>query len=528
LPFTQIPHTSRLFADFLYHYDRVRAFYPHEPLSREWAAGQAQTIQYDPERRSRMADILGRQNRSWGASEATLRNIDRLRRGASAVVTGQQVGLFGGPAYSIYKALTAVKVAEEFSQAGVDSVPVFWLATEDHDFAEIATAVLPGERGELERITLASTAPQPDLPVGSIALGPQVAEAVKHAREILGDSAAADVLAQCYTPDTTWGSAFARLFCRVFSRLGLVVLDPSDPDVHRIGAPIFSAVIERATELNRAVTERGKALTAAGYHEQVKVTSASTFLFRMVNGERVALRKVNGGFAAGEEKFSANDLAKRAADAPEEFSASAVLRPVLQDFLLPTVAACGGPAEIAYYAQSGPLFEALLGRVTPILPRFSATLVDPREARVLDKYGIGVADLVRGGVAAELLASRALPAQLEEQFAGAMESLNQSVSGVTESLDQLDHTLVEAANRTASKMRYQLQRLHGRAARALLRRSEVIAGHAAQLTAAIYPDGGLQERLIGGIYLLARYPDLLDTLQPAVGTSCPDHKIIRL
>jgi uncharacterized protein YllA (UPF0747 family) len=127
-----------------------------------------------------------------------------------------------------------------------------------------------------------------------------------------------------------------------------------------------------------------------------------------------------------------------------------------------------------------------------------------------------------------LLASRALPPQLEQQFAGAMESLNQSLGGVTASVDQLDHTLLDAANRAAAKMRYQLQRLHGRAARALLRRSEVIAGHAAQLTASIYPDGGLQERLIGGIYFLARYPELLDTLLPAVETSCPDHKIIRL
>ena len=482
----------------------------------------------DPARRARVAGILERQNRGWGASEAALSNIDRLRRGAGALVTGQQVGLFGGPAYSLYKALSAVKVAEEFTQGGVETVPVFWLATEDHDFAEIATGVLPGAAGELQRITMESSA-RPDVPVGAIVLGEQIAAAVRKARETLGDSAAADLLEQCYTADATWGSAFARLFCRVFSRLGLVVIDPSDPELHEVAAPIFQAVIEKTTDLNRAVTERGKALVKAGYHEQVKVTAASTFLFRMVDGERVALRRVNGGFAAGEEKFSPADLARRAAETPQQFNAAVLLRPVLQDYLLPTTAVVGGPAEIAYYAQSGPLFEALLGRVTPVLPRFSATLVDERDGRLLDKYRVSVADLVRSGSIAELLASRALPPQLEQQFSSAGQMMNKTLGEITASLDQLDHTLVDAAHGAAAKMRYQLESLHGRAARALLRRSEIIAGHAAQLTAMFYPDGALQERVIGGVHFLARYgTELLDTLQPAIETSCPDHKIIRL
>jgi bacillithiol biosynthesis cysteine-adding enzyme BshC len=529
LPFTQIPHTSRLFADYLYHFDRVQDFYPHSPLSRDWAAVQAQSVTMDPARRARVAAILERQNRAWGASEAALSNIERLRGGAAAILTGQQVGLFGGPAYSLYKALSAVKVAQEFIQAGVDAVPVFWLATEDHDFAEIATAVLPGASGELQRITVESSSARPDVPVGSIVLGEQVAAAVRQARETLGDSTAADLLEQCYTPDATWGSAFARLFCRVFSRLGLVVIDPSDPELHEVAAPIFQGTVEQVAELNRVVVDRGKALVKAGYHEQVKVTAASTFLFRMVNGERVALRRVNGGFAAGEEKFSPADLARRAAEAPQEFSASVLLRPVVQDFLLPTVAVVGGPAEIAYYAQSGPLFEGLLGRVTPILPRFSATLVDQREARLLDKYRVSVADLVRCGSIAELLASRALPPQLEQQFSAAAQSMSKTLTEITASLDQLDHTLVDAAQRSGAKMRYQLERLHGRAARSLLRRSEIIARHAAQLTAVLYPDGALQERVTGGIHFLARYgTELLDTLQPAVETSCPDHKVIRL
>jgi uncharacterized protein YllA (UPF0747 family) len=155
--------------------------------------------------------------------------------------------------------------------------------------------------------------------------------------------------------------------------------------------------------------------------------------------------------------------------------------------------------------------------------------VDERDGRLLDKYSVNVADLVRSGSIAELLASRALPPQLEQQFSTAAQSMNKTLAEITASLDHLDHTLVDAAQRAGAKMRYQLESLHGRAARALLTRSEIIASHAAQLTAVLYPDGMLQERLIGGVHFLSRYgTELLDTLQPAVETSCPDHKIIRL
>jgi bacillithiol synthase len=142
LPFTQVPHTTRLFLDYLSYSPSVRGMYPRSPIFSEWVKDEAGRVVYDGARRGKVSEILERQNRAWGASAKALANIERLKRGAVAAVTGQQVVLFGGPLFSIFKALTAVKLAEEATAAGVDCVPIFWLATEDHDLAEVNQVAL--------------------------------------------------------------------------------------------------------------------------------------------------------------------------------------------------------------------------------------------------------------------------------------------------------------------------------------------------------------------------------------------------
>src|SRR3981081_4068577 len=156
LPFGQIPHTTRLFLDFLAYSPKVQPFYPRSPYFKEWVREEASAPLYDSSRRERVSAILKRQNESWNASSQTLTNLERLRNGASAVVTGQQVGLFGGPTFAIYKALTAVKLAEEATAAGVDAVPVFWLATSDHDLVEVNHVSLPGPNGVLQTLSTSS------------------------------------------------------------------------------------------------------------------------------------------------------------------------------------------------------------------------------------------------------------------------------------------------------------------------------------------------------------------------------------
>ena len=534
LPFTLIPHTTPLFTDLLYNYPKVSKFYPHSPDLAQWAREEAKAIRYDASRRQTVAGVLERQNRAWGASAETLKNLDRLRAGASCVVTGQQVGLLGGPLFAIFKALGAIRLAERATELGVDCVPVFWLATEDHDLEEINHATLLGGGGSLQRV-ITPTQGVPDAPVGDIRFGEEIRQPLEDAAAALGDSEITDLLRRCYQPGETLGSAFARLFSALVGRWGVIMLDASDPELHALARPVYRAAIERAEELDQALLERDRELLSSGYHDQVKVTELSTLLFTIENGSRVVIHRGNGvarpaGFRIGQEKISGEELVQRIEAEPHHFSANVLLRPVVQDYLLPTLAYTGGPAECAYFAQAGVVYEKLLGRVTPAVPRFSATLVEPKAAGLLERYTLQLTDVFHGPERLrELLAERALPADLKSAFQTAAESLQACLARIESSLARLDPTLVDAAQRAGSKMRYQLHGLQGKAARAELMRSEVLDRHASLLSNLLFPHKNLQERETAGVSFLARHGmELLERLYEAAASGCPDHQVVWL
>src|SRR5215469_10859003 len=529
LPFTQIPHTTRLFLDFLSYSPKIRGFYPSSPNISDWLTRN--TKRYDPARRLRVSDILERQNRSWSASAKSITNIERLRRGASAVVTGQQVGLFGGPFFSLLKALTAVKLAEEATAAGVDSVPIFWLATNDHDLAEVNHTKILSPDGLREIATLSRGVD--DAPVGTVTFGTEIEEAVKATTDILGPVPAMDLLRESYRPGETLGSAFARLFANLFGEFGVVLMDPSDVDFHRLAQPIYKAAIECAQKIDEALLARGTELESAGYHQQVKVTPSSTLLFILKDGARIPIhRRVNGDnsleFLIKDEKLSQEQLLRQIAEKPDDFNPNVLLRPIVQDHLLPTLAYTGGSAEVAYFAQVGVVYEKLLGHVTPILPRFSATVVEPKAKSLVERYRLELTDAFRGEDALrEKAAASTFPEELQAAFDRAARSLEQSLGTVKHALERLDKTLIEATDNAASKMQHQLESLRARAARAELRQSEVIGRHAQQLSNSLFPNRVLQEREVGAIYFLARYGvEFLQVLDDTLESSCHDHQVV--
>jgi bacillithiol synthase len=538
LPFTQIPHTTRLFTDFLAYSPDVRAFYPHSPRFNEWAQQQTSAIQYDSNRREQVSAILRRQNESFGASSQTFENIDRLRAGAGAIVTGQQVGLFGGPMFAIYKALTAVKLAEEASAAGINTVPIFWLASNDHDLAEVNHVSLPRPDGLLHTITTFSHGVA-GAPVSDVRFGEEIVPVVEEAASLLGESEATELLRGSYRPGETMGTAFARFYARLFSEWGVILLDASDAELHRLAAPIYRATVARAEDVARTLLARGQALETAGYHQQVKVTSASVLLFTMRDGARTAIHKRDGGKGSpdfvigaesGAEKISSQELLARIDATPESFSPNVLLRPVVQDYLLPTLAYTGGAAEAAYFAQAGAVYELLLDRVTPIVPRFSATIVEPKVQRWLRQYNISVREALNGYESLrQALAARSMPADLQAAFERADRSVTDAFSKLKDALEKLDSTLVDASQTAGSKVKYQLEKLHERAMAAELRRSEVVSRHAAVLSDALYPENALQERGIAGVYFIARQgTQLIRDIYEAMKTDCQDHQILEL
>jgi len=532
LPFSQIPHTTKLFSDYISDFRKLQPFYSASPYGDEWLNTRSAASQYDLSRRSRIADILERQNRSWGASSETLKNVARLREGASVVVTGQQVGLFGGTAFSLYKALSALRLAQQARDSGVDAVAVFWLATTDHDLAEINHVSIPDNKGVLQKFVSTSSGVA-NAPVGTVVLGSEIEAVVNAAAELLGETDLTAALRESYRPGEKLGDAYARLFSRLFAEWGLILLDAADPELHAVSQPIYQAAIEQAEQLDEALLARGRELEKAGYHQQVKVTAASTLLFALKNGERTPIhRKANGGsaseFTVGAERISREDLLKRIASSPQQFSANVLLRPVVQDYLLPTLAYVGGAAEVAYFAQVDVVYKALLGKSTPIMPRFSASIVEPKIAGLLEKYKLSLPDLFHGPERLrETIAAKTLPSDLQQALQRANDTVDKSLAAVKAQLAQLDSTLVDSASRAEAKMHYQLQRLRARAARAELVRNEVLTRHAERLSNALYPEKGLQEREVAGIYFLSRYGnDLLQQLYEQIHPDCLDHQVI--
>jgi bacillithiol synthase len=530
LPFSQIPHTTPLFADYLAGSPKVMPFYSRPPQFHTWLHDEAKKVAYEPGRRARVAAILERQNRTWGASATALANVEKLRAGALAAVSGQQVGLFGGPLMGLLKVLTAVKLAEDATAHGVPTVPVFWLASEDHDLPEVDHGSFLGGDHRLRRVT-AETLGSPGAPVGTIKLGTATSALVDEISALVGGGEVAEFLKQSYKPGETLASAFAKLYTRLFAEFGVIFLDPADPELHAVAEPLLHSAIEQAPELNDALLARSKALTAAGYHEQVKVTSSSTLLFTLRDGARVPIHRLNRStdrFEIAGQEISRQDLLRCIGEKPAEFSPNALFRPVVQDFLLPTLVYSGGPAETAYLAQSAVVYERLLGRITPLFPRFSATLVEGKAASLLARYGLSVADMFAGeDDLRETLAKKALPAHLQAVFRGAQATLAQQVGELRTALTHLDPTLSDAAERAGRKMLYQMERLKARAARAELQKSEVLARHAAVLSAALYPHKGLAEREIAGVYYLGHYGlELLRGVFEHIRLDCLDHQIL--
>lgn len=509
ISFREIPHATKLLQSFLEDFSRVSSYYAHAPTPAGIDAASRE-VRLDPGVRSTVVDVLREQNRRFGPGNAidsaTARNLDRLAAGAVSIVTGQQVGLFSGPAYTFYKALSAVRCAQETTSRGIDAVPIFWLATEDHDLAEINHVSWNTSNG-LASYALPAAKEDAGRYVGEVLLGDSIESIVGVAAQTLEGPFAdetARALRESYTRGETYGSAFGKLLARLLAGRGIIFIDPLDARLHRLTAPVYLQALDEAGSRREALLVRSKELEGAGFHAQVKVASESTLLFYKVSGRREPLRRRNGKFAAGDAEFSRDELAAALKDTPETFTPSALLRPVIQDTLLPTAAYVGGPAEIAYMAQAQVNYQKILGRMPAILPRASFTIVEPPIARFLAQYDLDIRDILSGvqHLRAKMV-QKSLTAGLASRFEAGETALRSMLGEYEEPLRRLDPTLVEALHASERKMLHQFEQLRAKAGRAENFRSGVLERHERILVDTLYPDGGLQERTLCALPMLA-------------------------
>ena len=514
LPIEVLPHQPKLLRDYVHSYDRVGAFFQRKPeLSSILEANR--TLQYPGERRAEVRATLRQQNELMGAGAATFRNLDRFEKGAVAVVSGQQVGLFSGPAYAVYKALAAVRVARELTEQGVDAVPVFWMATEDHDLEEIRHTAFFHD-GKLVEFELPQGVGN-NAPVGRIPLGAEVSDLRRAAAALLGEQQDGEVraiLEECYQPGETYGGAFGRLFARLLKHTGLILLDPLDLRLHRLAQPLFARAVEERDAIDEALLARDTQLENSGYAPQVKVTTRSTILFHISRDGRQVISDGAGLFESGPHRWTKRDLLDAVESEPESFSPNALFRPVVQDYLLPTVAYIAGPAEISYFAQSEVLYRHMLGRMPVMLPRADFTLVDTKAQRLLKQYGIDVEQVWEGP---QELSKRMSAASIPENLATLLgdngREIQKRLQQWSDAVAVLDPTLTAAVGTAQKKIEYQAEKLQQMIGRALDRKSGTVAGHREFLSNLLYPRKALQSRELCFLPFLARWDQALAEIE---------------
>ena len=455
-----------------------------------------------------------------------------------AVVSGQQAGLFTGPLYTIYKALTAVKLAGCLRQRNTKAVPVFWIAAEDHDFAEVAKVEFVSRDCQLKSVEVSSQIHDEGQPVGRVVLDESVHAVVNELFELLPNSEFSDdvkaLVLSAWQPGRGFVESFATMMTSLLGSHGLIFLDPLDPALKKLAAPLYSAAAKQAPEIAKAIEKRSADLEADGYHAQVMATANSfpLFLHDEKGARRAVVRSDDGKYKAKEldAEYTADELADLALKTPERFSPNVTLRAVVQDYLLPTIAYYGGAAEIAYFAQTAEVYRVLGRPATPILPRSSLTMIERHAGRVLERYELTLEDFFEGiDPVNKRVVEEYLGADTAKLFAKTEQNVNDELDRLRQDLQSIDPTLANALDNGRKKINYQLDGLRSRFVRTQMSRDEAAHRQLQRVFEQLYPNKDLQERHINITSLLARHGTyVIEWIFNAINLGSDEHQVVKL
>lgn len=540
LSFAGLPHQSRLFLEYLRDPSALKKYYPNVKTSPLKISDFADEVlaSYKTDR-TLLCDALASINQQIGASAKTFENIDILRSDdVVAVVTGQQAGLFTGPLYTIYKALSAIKLADELNSSGTRAVPVFWIASEDHDFDEIAEVCLSDKHGELIRSRYRPANLTDGVSVGHIKLDESIAAFIDELFSQLPATETSagirDLLTTAYGNGNDLGSAFGKTLAALFENYGLIVIDPLNEEVKQLASPLYKEAIRNADEIVTAISEQNRSLEADGFHVQVLVEGDYFPLFwHDDEGKRTALRKVGDGVyrvKAGKREFTTTELEKIAGEEPQRLSPGVMLRSVVQDHLLPTVCYFGGAAEVAYFAQNYAVYETLGRPVTPIFHRQSFTIVESRQRRVLEKFHWTLTDLFVGKEKATMTAAEiVLSPDMADLFTDVEAQINNELARLDEQLSSSDPTLAANLETRRRKIIYHIETLRKKALMSEVNKDTTMRRQIDDLFDLLMPNGALQERTLNVFGFVNRHGlGIIDVLYDSVDLNDKGHRIIYL
>jgi len=531
----RFPWMRRLAADYAYDFRSVAPFFSGDPADHAaWADAIARTQAYNRRRDELSRLLVAQQTRRHAPAAALEASRTLADPRAVAILTGQQAGLFGGPLFTLLKALTALKLAHQVSRIhGTPAVAVFWIDAEDHDWEEVRSCTVFDEQLVPQRVSLPPRAGDP-APVASVRLDGSIGAALDELERILpATEFRPDLLKQLrdiYQPGVGMADAFGHWLEQVLGPRGLVVYDSSDPASKPLVSGVFARELSTSGQTATLAASAGTDLTARGYHAQVTPHDGSPALFHLdpPDGRRLAIRQHDGQFLIGEQQYPAAALMREAAERPSGFSPNVLLRPIVQDTLFPTISYVAGPNELAYLGQLRGVY-AHFGVPMPLMyPRASATLLDSAAVRFLTKYRLPLEALQAQDEAAlnDLLAAQ-IPPAVEETFGDAARAIETQMERVVAAIPALDPTLEGAAKSTLNRMQHDLQTLHGKMIQAAKRRDETLRRQFMHARALAFPGGHAQERTIGFVSFLNQYgPALVQRLDEELPIDMGRHWIV--
>lgn len=535
LPFDSFGSFPKLFKSYLSDYPSVAEFYPgdfRDPEVRRKAAAAAADF---PRDRERLVEILLDQNERWGGDEKVRGNIESLRSpDSAAVVTGQQVGLLIGPLYTPYKIITVLQLAERLAEeTGRPVVPIFWLEGEDHDFQEISGIKIFHNSGTAS-LQYHGNAPAESGnhgPVGRLVLTEEIEQITAEIDALLPPTEFKEkvlgAIREAYRPGVTLLDAFARLLRAIFKDSGLILIDPGDIRLKQLSAPLFKKELQEFTETYARLEEVSSRLQDR-FHVQVHPRPVQLFLID--EDGRFSLNAGDDGFSlrGKQATYDLDELLAFSDSRPEKFSPNVVMRPLMQDYLLPTAAYVAGPGEISYFAQFKPIYEWAGIPMPVIYPRATVTLVEHRIRKQLERYDLNLLDF-EGDI--ETLFRRVVLSELDVDLEGAFETatkqLREIVSTLKPAIQQVDASLLKSSEALRVTLEKEIGKFKDRVVKAEKRRHDELYGRLEKARDQLFPGGKLQERVISPIYYLNKYSfELIAALREGLSLDTTEHQVV--
>ena len=513
------PWIRRLASDYAFQFGKVAPFFAGDPASPAAWADTIQRSQRVARNPAELARVIGDQQERRGAPPASREAAAKLADAQTRVIiTGQQAGLFGGPLFSLLKAITAMKLAAQVARDHrVAVVPVFWIDAEDHDWPEVSGCTVLDAEMTATTIRLADLPGAGDLPIARLSLTNEISNAIDQLAAALPETEfrteVVAMLRQTYAAGTGMATAFGKLFEQVLGPYGLVVFDSSDPAAKPLARQVFVTEVSQPGNTASIAARAGDALVAKGYHAQAMLAEGAVSLFHL-NAQRSAIRVDGNQVFVGDEPRSVPQLVDEAKQHPERFSPNVLLRPIVQDTLFPTICYVAGPNELAYLGQLKEVYAHFEVPMPLMYQRATATLVDSATMRFLTEYELPLTALRAQDEAAlnQLLESQ-LPPTVEQSLSAVAALVEERMAAVAAAVKQVDATLEGAVNSTLGKLQHEVRSLHTKVIQAAKRRDDTLRRQFQRAQALTFPQGHPQEREVGFVWFLNRDgPALVDRL----------------